>query len=148
MLPPVAIGELSPIAWAPESWPCPSNSPGRTATNSVTSCNTMMAPPCTIIKGELALTLDSTRAHIQSFELAHSNIFPLYDLPYHVQEPVHGNRSCRIFMTRDNSRISKRSLCEGTVLTVYQKSEALNQANNSVQSTFSSKDVWAKRSTM
>ena len=41
----------------------------------------------------------STEAKIQDFELAHSNIYLIYELLEHVKGLVLQNQSCRISMT-------------------------------------------------
>ena len=46
--------------------------------------------------------LSYTQAQIQGFELAHPNIYPIYEL----LQPV---LSCRISMTQDNNRMSEKS---------------------------------------
>ena len=43
--------------------------------------------------------LATTQAHIQGFELTHSNIYPIYDLLEHMKVAVLCNRRCRSSMT-------------------------------------------------
>jgi hypothetical protein len=50
----------------------------------------------------------------------------------------------RISMTQSNNRISERSPSENSVSMMYQKAEALNQTNASLQRTSASKEVWTK----
>ena len=83
-----------------------------------------------------------THANIQDFELAHPIIHTIYILWEHVKGLVLQNHSHRIYMTLcSNSRITKRNFSEGPISVVYQKSEALNQANNSLKRLFARKAV-------
>lgn len=61
----------------------------------------------------------SIQAHIQSFELAHPNIYTIYDLLECVKGLILWNQSRKISMTWSNSRISKRRFGEGPVLMMY-----------------------------
>lgn len=81
------------------------------------------------------------QVHIHSFELAHPNTYPIYDLLESMKGSVLWSHSCRISMTWGNSNISNRSFRKGPVLTVYQKSKVMNQTNKSLQWTFVSKAV-------
>lgn len=47
-------------------------------------------------------------------------------------------------MTQSNSRISERSFSEGPVMMVCQRSEVLNQTNDSLQCTFVGGVYWTK----
>lgn len=76
------------------------------------------------------------QGQIQGFELAHPIIDLIYDLLELVKGPVLQIRSCRIFVTQGNNRISERRPCEDLVLIVQQKLEALNQTNDSLKQTF------------
>ena len=60
----------------------------------------------------------TTQAQIQGFELAHTNIHPIYKLLKCVKGPVLQIQSCRIFMTQGNNRISERRLGEDPGLIV------------------------------
>lgn len=63
------------------------------------------------------LTSSATiQVHIRGFELAHPNIYPIYELLEHVKGPVLQIQSFRISMTQGNNRITKRSPGEDTVL--------------------------------
>jgi hypothetical protein len=53
-------------------------------------------------------------------------------------------QSCKISMTRGNSRVSQRHPSADPVLTVPQKPEPSSQANDSLQWTCASQDVWTK----
>lgn len=81
------------------------------------------------------------QVHIHSFELAHPNTCPIYDLLESVKGSVLWSHSCRISMTWGNTNVSNRSFRKGPVLTVYQKSKVMNQTNKSLQWTFVSKAV-------
>ena len=60
--------------------------------------------------------LDTTQAQVQNFELAHPNIYPIYELLKHMKEPVLHIQSCKISMTQSNSRISEGSFGEDPIL--------------------------------
>jgi hypothetical protein len=47
----------------------------------------------------------NTQPLTQSFEMAHPNIYPIYELLEHMKGPDLQNRSCRIAMTQGNNRI-------------------------------------------
>jgi hypothetical protein len=59
-----------------------------------------------------------TQAQIQSFELAHPNIYSIYELLEHMKVLVLQIQNCRISMTRNNNRLSQRSPSEAPVLIV------------------------------
>lgn len=63
-------------------------------------------------------TLVTNQEKFHDVDLARSNIYPIYELLEHVKGPVLLNHSCRISVTHDNSKISKRSLHEGPELVV------------------------------
>ena len=58
------------------------------------------------------------QAQNQGFELPHPNIYPIYELPEFMKEPVLQIQSFRISMTQGNNSISKSSPSEGPVLIV------------------------------
>ena len=60
----------------------------------------------------------TTQAQIQGFELAHPNIYPIYELLECVKVPVLQIQNYRISMTQGNDRISERSPSEVPVLMV------------------------------
>ncbi|KAL6035433.1 hypothetical protein STEG23_001178 [Scotinomys teguina] len=86
-----------------------------------------MAPPLTMDMEELALpphlkgpsqwsgptNSATTQTYTLSLEIAHPNIYPIYDLLECVKGLFLWNNNHRISMTQGNSRISERSLCEG-----------------------------------
>ena len=59
-----------------------------------------------------------TQAQIQGFELAHPNIYSIYELLECVKRPAPQIQSCRISMTQVRNRISKRTPSEHPVLMV------------------------------
>ena len=58
------------------------------------------------------------QAQIQGFELAHPNIYPIYELLECMKGLVLQIQNYRISMTQGNNRISKRSPSEDPVLIV------------------------------
>lgn len=86
-------------------------------------------------------TLVTTQEKFHDIDLAHPNIYPIYELLEHMEGPVLLNQSCRISVTHDNSRISKRSLYKGPELVVQKKPETQNQTNDSLPQIFASKTV-------
>ena len=78
-----------------------------------------MRPPLTDCAAELleslpwgcrgGLTNSATQAQIQGFELAYSNIYPIYYLLEYVKGLVLQIQSCRISTTQTNNRRSERS---------------------------------------
>ena len=64
----------------------------------------------------------TTQTHILGLGLAHSIIYPIFDLLECVKGLVLWNKNPRISMTRDNSTIAERSFGEGPVVTVCQRS--------------------------
>ena len=93
-MPAAALGELARAVLESSPWWCGCRRAGR-LTNSAT-----------------------TQAQIQGFELAHPNIYPIYELLECMKGPVLQIQSCRISMTQGNNRISKRSPSEDPVLIV------------------------------
>ena len=87
--------ELTLMAWAWESWP---QWRGCRRSGGLTNS-------------------DISQAQIQVFDLAHSNICPIYELPEFMKGSVPWIHSHRIFMTQGNSRMSE-SLYEDSILTV------------------------------
>jgi hypothetical protein len=61
---------------------------------------------------------NTSQAQIQGFELAHSNIYPIYEFLEHMKGSVPQIQSCRVSMTQDYNRISKRSPSEDPVLII------------------------------
>ena len=59
-----------------------------------------------------------SQAQIQGFELAHPNIYPIYDLLEHVKGPVLKIQSCKISTTQCINRPSEMSVHEDPVLIV------------------------------
>lgn len=53
---------------------------------------------------------------IQDFELAHPNIYPIYELLEHAKEQLLQIQSCRVSMAQSNNRVSEKSSCEDAVL--------------------------------
>jgi hypothetical protein len=56
------------------------------------------------------------QAQSQGFEVAHPNIYPIYELLEHVKKPVLQIQSCRLSMTQGNNRRSGRGPGEDPVL--------------------------------
>jgi hypothetical protein len=61
--------------------------------------------------------------------LAHTNIYPIYELLEHMKGLVLQIQSYRISMTQGNNRKSERSSSEDPALIVKQKPEASNQTS-------------------
>jgi hypothetical protein len=75
----------------------------------------------------------TTQAKIQGFEYAHPNTYLKYKLLERMKGVVPQNQCFRISMTQGNNKISERNPGENSVSIVYQKSEASNQTNDSLQ---------------
>lgn len=60
----------------------------------------------------------TTQWHIQSFELAHCNVYPTYELLWHMKGLVLQNQSFRISITQGNKRILKTNLDDDPALIV------------------------------
>lgn len=71
-------------------------------------------------------------------------VYYIYELLDYVKRPILKIQSCRISTTQGNKRLSKRSPDKNSALIVYQKPEALNQTEDSLQCSFASKDVLTK----
>lgn len=87
----------------------------------------------------------TSQAQILNFELAHCNAYPLCEL----LERAHEGASSAEAKLQDlhdwgSSRTSERSPGEGLVSAVQQKQAALNQSDDSVESTFARKAGWTK----
>ena len=54
--------------------------------------------------------------------LAHSTLYPIYELLEYITGLVLRNSNCRISMTQGNTRIPQRSFREGQVMMVCQSS--------------------------
>lgn len=67
-----------------------------------------------------------------TFELELLTIYLIHDLLDHVRKLARQNPSNRVFINWSNNRISERYVGECSVLSVYQKSEALNLKNNTL----------------
>ncbi|MEJ1278319.1 hypothetical protein NN561_009241 [Cricetulus griseus] len=147
---------LPPVAWEQERWPWP----WEKCPLSLATAMGEMVPPLTIQVVELTLwyrcrrdgpdphlsgavpvrlrlvSSAITQAHIQGFELAHSNIYSICDLLERVKGVVLWNHSLGISMTQGNSRILEKTFCEGPVLMMYLKPEALNHTNKPLRWAF------------
>lgn len=97
---------------------------------SITNCSVQesSSAPCLVSIVELALLghrrdggadqhTVSTQVQIQGSELAHLNMYPIYELLGYVKGSVLQIKSGRISMTQDN-RVSKKSPTEDLVLIV------------------------------
>ena len=76
--------------------------------------------------------------------MAHPNLYPICDLLEHVKGLVLWNNTLEIATTGGNLMIFERSCSESSMMMMYQKPEALNQANDLLQRIFSSKVDWTK----
>lgn len=75
----------------------------------------------------------TTQAHILGLELAHPNIYTIYDLLESVKGLVLQNGSHRVFMTWGSNTIFKRSFHESPVMVVCHRAEVLKQTDDSLQ---------------
>lgn len=70
--------------------------------------------------------LATTQVQIQDFDLAHPNIYRIYELLECMKGLILQIQSCRFSMTPGNNSISDRSPSEDPVLIAQHKPEALN----------------------
>ena len=75
----------------------------------------------------------AAQAQIQGLELAHLNIYLIYELLECMTGPNLQIQSCRNSMTQDCNRMSQKSPSEDLVLMVWQQPGALNQSKHSLQ---------------
>ena len=59
---------------------------------------------------------DTSQAQIHSFESAHPNIYPIYELLVHMKGPFLQIQNYRISMTQGNNKVFERSPSEVSVL--------------------------------
>ena len=76
---------------------------------------------------------DTSQAQIQGFELAHPNIYPIYELVESIKGLAVQIQSCRISMTQGTRGYLRGSPGEDPVLMVQQKSESSNKTDDSLQ---------------
>lgn len=87
----------------------------------------------------------TTQAYHPVFWVGLLQHLPIYDQLEYMKEPVLLSYNHKSPLLRTTARISiQEEFCEGPVLTVYQKTEAVNQINNLLQWTFAIKADQAK----